>query len=396
MKNSVPYCLHRLLYGLPEIRETIISLLPNPNIVNSIVLPYLLQESLVHLNGTSSPLDFSTNVHNNVETDVPINFICEHIWLNYSNRVVFHRMKSIPILSIKISKFEQKFQLIELQSILPDLDQLVLSTDCTKDFSLPLNYPLALSQMWHTQYLLLPRNMFIDYLLRFVNTKNRTLLSVYSDFFSNEGKYSGNIIEIDEKDETELKELKNFNSHDSLNFNVDFFPQSTWHWKRYILCLFFDLTNYFLFPTNSNFPVLDSHHLDSTDCYPWIDWELNKSFTFPILWESLENQVQHASPHLYLLNLYKSTSSNAAYVKRSFHYYVSIKNSETSKINEVKEESNLRYYRGSIVSHNPISAIIFFLLTRTDDKLTHFFPSLPAHVFRRLLLQHIYIVHDWN
>jgi hypothetical protein len=212
------------------------------------------------------------------------------------------------------------------------------------------------SGKWCGVTLLIPKNPVFDFLIKFLMCTKSNIL-------------------------TTLCVAHDYNPTNELNWGHSDGFNNFWHFKIWILQFFYDICCYLLQRTHHVFPKL--HNDENEDCYPWdSNNKLDHSYFFDIKWEE-ENE-----PFNYFVGFYKRASESPShdYNRRYNHYYIEIKNVLGKR----------KYYRGSMVGINPVSSIIYYLLSKKDAELTEEYPYIPPQVFRRILIQKIYLIHDWN
>lgn len=235
---------------------------------------------------------------------------------------------------------------------------------------------------------LIPKNLIFDYFIKFLqwDGKNISKNQIHNNKFKLIGKNF-------------MKYVHKFNPFNhSCWGNADI---GLWHFKVWIIHFLFDITNHFLFTTDEyKQPEPDNILEDIKETeksneipYPWPGYYLlDHSFSFPIQWEreTCEYFIGVYRDEKFQINEKKNKKSHS---QQFIHYYIQITNNAKQK----PLWEALRYIRGSIVPVNPVSTLIFFLLTRNDDELMKLLgSSIPIALFRRLLIQRITLIHDWN
>lgn len=234
--------------------------------------------------------------------------------------------------------------------------------------------PVTYNNKWHGVKFIIPKKPLFDFLTRFLTCDtNEGVLSILSCVPTKPAEYYI---------------FKKFNPTNEMYWGYHDADDNFWHFKKWILHFLFDITN-FLLQSNYRFSELKESltydsEFDGEYHYPWTSNNvLYQSCTFPITWEN--NEICN-----YFIGFYKRPDIQLpklnTYNDNYNHYYIKIENSS----------GKLKYIRGSMVGINPVSAWIFFTLSRQDEELYLEYPFISPYAFRRLLLQNICLIHDWN
>lgn len=131
---------------------------------------------------------------------------------------------------------------------------------------------------------------------------------------------------------------------------------------------------------------------EDSKSYPWGKpgrYIMDKHYSLSIKWKDYESGVIYNNC-IFNLYLYKLNDSNKNAFE-NFTYNAECKHFSISILHDGK----IYYNRGSVIGLNPITSIIFYLITRTDEQLKTYCPIAPED-FRRIILQRITMVIDWN
>lgn len=225
---------------------------------------------------------------------------------------------------------------------------------------------VVLHECGHEHKFLIPRddifNVFIKFLTSSKEELKSTLFKKDDDFYSN-----------------------------SMYYGKTNYKSSYWRFKLWIIEFLNDISVFLLYKMyKKDLPICDDlveyylpadsrHYINWDNFKPTHPWRscgvLDRSYSFTIIYQG--------KPRKYYFAIYNIDNLKS----KVYYYYVDIRNFEPNK--------EVLYHRGSTIGKNPITFIVFFLLSRTDEWLNAKYPYIGAEVFRCILLQHIHHIHDW-
>jgi hypothetical protein len=149
--------------------------------------------------------------------------------------------------------------------------------------------------------------------------------------------------------------------------------------------------------------VSNIYQVSEKNMYPWKSNDLlDQQYEFSIKWRDYNSGMIYDTC-LYKFCIFKRRRTQQSqsilmeynehrYNLRYRHFYISIKDNQDNK--------KYYYHRGSIIALNPITSLIFYWLSLDDQKLQKEIDNANIHIlsynFRRLLLQRITMIIDWN